>query len=164
MAVMDIKQTRELLNTGKRIFSTKKSINEVKEIVFYRGVQGNLTPDQIVSARPGYSLFGSSNYYVAQSYEQGAGKVYRLKAYADKIIEYPTRKSHDGRGNEFSKFGFDDWARGLKHGEVLVARNVYDSNPSMPHDFAKEHDPNQLATYPSDIYAVGKGTKIEIIE
>ena len=132
-------------------------------VVVYRGLVGNENiPEGALrgEGREGYASFGSTSPYVAASYGNPpqtifpsmVGAITPLYIKADKVIEFPTKAN--GR---FDMFEFDRRAQQLKPGEVLVARQVYDSGPRVN----LEVDPKQLYSYPSDIYAWNSGTSVK---
>ena len=133
-----------------------------KPLIIYRGLVGNENiPEGALrgEARAGYASFGSTSPYVAASYGNRdrmfptiVGAITPLYIKADKLIEFPVKK--DGR---FDMFEFDRQAQRLQPGEVLVARQVYDYGPRASRDV----DPQQLYSYPSDVYAWNKGTSVK---
>jgi hypothetical protein len=149
----------------KRWFGDSKTVDtDGKPIIIYRGVVGNENiPEGALrgEAREGYASFGSTSPYVAASYGNRnrifptmVGAITPLYIKADKLIEFPIKKNGD-----FDKFEFDRQAQRLQPGEVLVARQVYDSGPRAYLDV----DPQKLYSYPSDVYAWNKGTSVKSV-
>jgi hypothetical protein len=128
-----------------------------KPLVVYRGVIGEDEKALNAEPRAGYAAFGSDSPQVAASYGNPdlewneTGAITPLYIKADKLIEFP---SSNGK---FDKFAFDRRAKTLSPGEVLVARQVYDYGPRAN----TKVDPAKLYSYPSDVYAWGKGTSVK---
>lgn len=134
---------------------------KVGALRLFRGLVGNSKsgiPEEALQgkARKGYSTFMSNDPHVAGSYamprfdtEVGAIAPFHVKP--QEIIEFPTQ---DG---SFDKFAFDERASTLRPGQVLVARQVYDSGPRANLDV----DPEKKFSYKSDVYAVGPGTDMK---
>jgi hypothetical protein len=127
-----------------------------KPLVLYRGSASSGTegvPEAALRGEPrqGYAVFVSTSPYVAATYGTA---VTPLHVYADEVIEFPVRVGRDG-SRSFSFTKFDEAANKLPANTVLVARQVYDSGPMAD----KSIDPEMFYTYPSDIYALGNGTK-----
>lgn len=113
----------------------------------------------------GYAVFASDSPYVASSYanadtedrldQETVGAVVPVFVKADSLKEFPVREVNGSRRLDF--FGFDEAARRLRPGEVLVARKVYDIGPRA----SVKADPKKLYSYASDIYAWGRGTSVK---
>ena len=137
-----------------------------KELTIYRGLSGsNTSTIGATSRREGYGVFGSSSPAISATYagdswneSQGLpveGEVRRFTISPDKVQEFPVRISRDGR-RSFDMFGFDDRARALGPGEVLVVRGVQDSGPGG----SWRADPEALRSWGADTYAIGDGTPV----
>lgn len=163
--VTEINKVTPVQSTGFNIKT--KAVDETgKPVKLYRGISGDASSNFSVEAlsgepRENYSTFTSTSPYVAASYgnpqrgfeELMAGTIAPMHVIADEIIEFPVEEKSWGR--HFDKFKFDEMAKKLKPGQVLVARNVLDIGPRARADIDQE----QKYSYPSDIYAWGKGTK-----
>lgn len=145
-----------------KITDAKEALKALlEEIKLFRGLNGPVleTPGMETKARPGYSVFASSDPHVASSYanprfdwhSDDTGAVFPFRARPQKVIEFPVKKLKDIAGNDFNKFEFDRVASQLKPGEALVARNVYDAGPRA----SRETDPEARFSYPSDVWALG---------
>jgi hypothetical protein len=133
-----------------------------KPLVIYRGVIGEDEKALNAEPRAGYAAFGSDSPQVAASYgnpdleRNETGAITPLYIKANKLIEFPTTVDRYG-SVKFDKFAFDRRAKTLSPGEVLVARQVYDYGPRAN----TKVDPAKLYSYPSDVYAWGKGTSVK---
>jgi hypothetical protein len=145
-------------------------------LVLYRGVmgfpeigegalEGRPRPayvDKQFGFTPRYAVFASDNPYLAATYGQpdnevnAAGAIVPFYVKADKLIEFPVREDKDGF-RSFSFTGFDDRARRLLPGEVLVARQVLDAGPRR----SLETDPEKRYQTYSDVYAWNEGTSVK---
>ncbi len=149
----------------KNWFGDSKAVDqEGKPLVLYRGAVGakNIPEGALEGkAREGYATFASTSPQLAATYGQPefegeAGAVTPLYVKANKLIEFPVQINKEGY-RRFDKFEFDRQAQRLRPGEVLVARQVIDYGPRAN----VETDPERLYSYPSDIYAWGKGTSVK---
>lgn len=157
---------KDLLESEEAKFITDTSGKPLK---LYRGMVGDAKTGithNVLEPRAAYAMFLSDNPHVAASYahpndDSLAGAVVPVYVKATKIIEFPVKiKKYFGSEDtykDFDKFTFDDAARRLAPGEVLVARKVNDVGPRAP---SLELDPDRKWSYASDIYAVNKGTII----
>lgn len=135
-------------------------------LTIYRGLSGpNTSAIGATSRREGYAVFGSNSPAVAATYasdgwseSQGLpseGEVRRFTISPDKVEEFPVRIGRDGY-RSFDMFGFDDRARALGPGEVLVVRGVSDTGPGG----SWKADPEALSSWGGDTYAIGDGTPV----
>lgn len=161
--------TEELQDKFLNWFGDSKTTdNEGRPLVLYRGVIGyGEFPEGSLEGKPreGYATFASTSPKVAASYGQPdyeggfkeeSGAITPLYVKADKLIEFPVYTTKDGV-RKFDKFEFDKRAQMLEPGEVLVAKQVVDYGPRG----STKIDPERLYSYPSDIYAWGKGTEVK---
>ena len=148
-------------------FNGSKMVDgEGKPLVVYRGIRGyKQLPIEALNAQPrdNYAVFGSTSPYVANSYgtpnyaevleQDETGAIIPVYVKANKLIEFPVTIYKSG-WRTFDKFEFDRRALALNPGEVLVVRQVIDIGPTAN----AKIDPKKLYSYPSDIFAWGKGT------
>ena len=131
-------------------------------LVLYRGIRGEAPGALNAEPRDGYNTFLSSSPAVAATYGMSdrfeVGSILPVYVKADRLIEFPVTKDKYGY-NKFDKIGFDRRAATLRPGEVLVARQVVDIGPMGPEAYAV--DPEKKYSYPSDIYALGKGASVK---
>lgn len=149
----------------KEWFGDSKVVDaEGEPLVLYRGVVAANLSDGMLNAepRPGYAVFASSSPHVAASYanpdllEGEVGALVPIYVKANDLVEFPVRIDKWGH-RQFSKTGFDEAARRLLPGQVLVARKVYDIGPRAREDI----DPKRLYSYGHDLYAFGQGTSVK---
>lgn len=147
----------------QRWFAGSKVVDaEGRPLKLYRGLRDDYiaTADRM-EPRKGYSMFFSTSPYVAATYANpdldfgGPGAVYPVYVKATTLREYPTRTTHGRR--MFDMFAFDSLASRLGPGDGLVVRQVIDIGPRA----FTTADPEKRFSYPSDIYAFGRGTQIK---
>ena len=148
----------------KEWFTDSKIVDSAgNPLKLYRGLFGLYAenPHDWMTPNKGYAAFYTPSPWVANSYATpdkvmgGTGAVYPVYIKADKLIEFPVKVDSEGY-RRFDMFAFDDKARTLKPGEVLVVRQICDIGPR-----ASTHvDPEKKFSYSTDINAVNRGTEV----
>ena len=165
-----VHHTPEGVEAFKQWFGDSKSVDEQsRPVVMYRGVAGNATQGinaGALNAEPrvkDWATFATTSPSMAATYAapdfkwDEAGALVPVYVKADKLIEFPVRKTD--YGNRHDKVKFDMEAARLSPGEVLVARNVIDTGPRSNEAYSV--DKEMQYSYPADIYAWGPGTSVK---
>jgi hypothetical protein len=158
--MLRLKEYERHLNTLKAKLADEPGIlkgKDGKPVIVYRGQHEYHGDEALASARKytdysgdnGYAVFTTDNPYTASTF--GESHVTPLILYPSKLIEFPSKK---GR---FDMFKFDEVAKNLGHGEVVVVRDVYDRGP------ANDTSAGHISSFKGDQYAFKDGNSVAAV-
>jgi hypothetical protein len=158
-AFLETDKFPQALRALKQKLASRKGVLKDKNgdaVVVFRG-QHSSEHDQRTS-RDNYATFTTDNPHLAGAYAGSVVTPFTL--HPKKIIEFKLTPREERLGSGPAMFRFDDMARKLGKGEVLVWRNMQDNGPYSGWDFDKnKHAYGQgleklpPSTMPSDQYA-----------